>query len=247
MWFSVLSLVVCSSACADTTAPRAAHVERRSMTAAAPESISVTAVCPGRFVVRNRDTADVLVNFVMTPSLLNRSVSVPGRAPLLGWSEAFVSFAQAGQMTASVNGRQVASQAYGVTPACPVLTPPPNEVPATVDSTILVNAAIVSGAPEQPFNRLARDFVWIDFAPGTNVGSKSETLALAGGVVVGGMRMWPPGGLLLVQLFHGDSTALRALRAVELIRRRPGVASVHAAWVSHGSESDTKPAHATAP
>ncbi len=241
MWIPALALLTCSSACADTTAPGVVAVNAQASVAAVPESISVTAVCPGRFVVRNRDTVDVVVNFVMTPSSLNRNVFVPARATLLGWSEAFITFAQAGQMTALVDGRQIASQAYGLTPACPVLTPPPNEVPLTIDSMVFINAGEISGAPEQPFNRLFADLVWVDFAAGTSSGSRSETLALAGGIVMGGMRNHPPGGLLLVRLLHGDGTAFRALRAVELIRRRPGVTDVHAAWISHSAPSYVKP------
>ena len=241
MWISALSLVVCSSACADTTAPGMVAVERQASVAVVPESISVTAVCPGRFVIRNRDSVDVIVNFVMTPASLNRNVFVPARAALLGWSEAFITSAQSGQMRASVNGRQIASQAYGVTPACPVLPPPPNEVPLTRDSIVYVNAGEISGAPEQPFNRLFKDLVWVEFVTGTSLASRTETLALAGGIVVGGMRNHPPSGLLLVQLLHGDGTALRALRAVEFLRRRPGTTRVHAVWVSHSGESYVKP------
>ncbi len=240
MWLAGVALAVCSSACADTTAPGVVAVERQASVVAVPASISVTAVCPGRFVVRNRDSVDVVVNFVMTPSSLNRNVFVPARGVGLGWSEALVAFAQAGQMTALVIGRQIASQAYTLTPACPVLSPPPAQAPLTADSMIFINAGKLAGSPERPFDHLSKDLLWISFAVGTDLGSIQETIAFVGGNVVGGMG-YAPAGAYLVQLLHSDGTALRVLRAAVLARRRPGVASSDPVWESHSGSSYVKP------
>jgi hypothetical protein len=150
MRIAALTLGGCASACAgirqpaDTSPLRMVALDGTALVAGAPELISVFAVCPGRFVVRNRDTADAVVRFGMRPSSLNREVVVPARAPLLGWSETFVTFAKAGRMGASVNGREIASQAYGLTP-CPVLPQSPDEVPRMRDSMVWINAGLISG------------------------------------------------------------------------------------------------------